>query len=43
MIGTHALVQAQVAFRDLALVIIDEQHRFGVIQRGTLAGKGVQP
>ena len=43
VIGTHALVQAQVAFRDLALVIIDEQHRFGVIQRGTLAGKGVNP
>jgi ATP-dependent DNA helicase RecG len=43
VIGTHALVQEHVAFRDLALVIIDEQHRFGVIQRGTLAGKGTNP
>jgi ATP-dependent DNA helicase RecG len=43
VIGTHALVQEHVAFRDLALVIIDEQHRFGVIQRGTLAGKGHYP
>jgi ATP-dependent DNA helicase RecG len=43
VIGTHALVQEHVAFRDLALVIIDEQHRFGVIQRGTLAGKGANP
>jgi ATP-dependent DNA helicase RecG len=43
VIGTHALVQEHVVFRDLALVIIDEQHRFGVIQRGTLAGKGSNP
>jgi len=43
VIGTHALVQEHVAFRDLALVIIDEQHRFGVIQRGSLAGKGDNP
>jgi ATP-dependent DNA helicase RecG len=43
VIGTHALVQEHVAFRELALVIIDEQHRFGVIQRGTLAGKGGHP
>jgi ATP-dependent DNA helicase RecG len=43
VIGTHALVQEHVVFRDLALVIIDEQHRFGVIQRGTLAGKGGTP
>lgn len=43
VIGTHALVQEHVAFRDLALVIIDEQHRFGVIQRGTLAAKGGHP
>jgi ATP-dependent DNA helicase RecG len=43
VIGTHALVQEHVVFRDLALVIIDEQHRFGVIQRGTLAGKGANP
>ena len=43
VIGTHALVQEHVTFRDLALVVIDEQHRFGVLQRGTLAGKGVHP
>jgi ATP-dependent DNA helicase RecG len=43
VIGTHALVQEHVTFRDLALVIIDEQHRFGVIQRGSLAGKGDHP
>ncbi len=43
VIGTHALVQAHVAFRALALVIVDEQHRFGVIQRGTLAAKGDHP
>ncbi len=43
VIGTHAIVQAHVVFRDLALVIIDEQHRFGVVQRGTLASKGSNP
>ncbi|KAF0116692.1 MAG: ATP-dependent DNA helicase RecG [Rhodospirillaceae bacterium] len=40
VIGTHALLQEAVAFRDLALVVIDEQHRFGVHQRLALAGKG---
>jgi ATP-dependent DNA helicase RecG len=39
-IGTHALMQEGVAFRDLALVIIDEQHRFGVHQRLALRDKG---
>ncbi|MGF1625463.1 MAG: ATP-dependent DNA helicase RecG [Alphaproteobacteria bacterium] len=39
-IGTHALFQEEVVFRDLALAIIDEQHRFGVHQRLLLAGKG---
>ena len=39
-IGTHALVQEGVAFRDLALAVIDEQHRFGVEQRLALAAKG---
>ncbi|MGE3276246.1 MAG: ATP-dependent DNA helicase RecG [Vicinamibacterales bacterium] len=43
LVGTHALVQEQVRFRALALVVIDEQHRFGVLQRGTLAGKGLHP
>ncbi len=39
-IGTHALFQEAVAFADLALAVIDEQHRFGVHQRLTLAAKG---
>ncbi|MGH6927459.1 MAG: ATP-dependent DNA helicase RecG, partial [Dongiaceae bacterium] len=39
-VGTHALFQEEVAFRDLALAVIDEQHRFGVHQRLTLAAKG---
>jgi ATP-dependent DNA helicase RecG len=40
LVGTHALFQDQVAFRDLALAIVDEQHRFGVHQRLALARKG---
>jgi ATP-dependent DNA helicase RecG len=43
VVGTHALVQEPVAFRALALVIIDEQHRFGVVQRAALAEKGLHP
>jgi len=39
-VGTHALFQDEVAFTDLALAVIDEQHRFGVHQRLTLAAKG---
>ncbi len=39
-LGTHALFQEDVAYRDLRLAVIDEQHRFGVHQRLTLAGKG---
>jgi len=39
-IGTHALFQQDVGFKDLALVVVDEQHRFGVHQRLALAGKG---
>jgi ATP-dependent DNA helicase RecG len=39
-IGTHALLQDDVAFKALGLVIIDEQHRFGVVQRSTLRQKG---
>jgi len=42
-IGTHALIQEGVEFQDLALAIVDEQHRFGVVQRSTLKGKGDQP
>ena len=40
IVGTHALFQEDVAFRDLALVVVDEQHRFGVHQRLALTGKG---
>jgi ATP-dependent DNA helicase RecG len=40
VVGTHALLQPDVAFRDLALIVIDEQHRFGVEQRLALAEKG---
>lgn len=43
MIGTHALLFEQVAFHDLGLVVIDEQHKFGVAQRGGLIGKGITP
>ena len=43
VIGTHAIFQEKVNFRNLALVITDEQHRFGVKQRETLAGKGNMP
>jgi len=39
-VGTHALFQDSVVFRDLALAVVDEQHRFGVHQRLALAGKG---
>ncbi len=39
-VGTHALIQDDVAFRDLALAVVDEQHRFGVQQRLKLAAKG---
>jgi ATP-dependent DNA helicase RecG len=40
LVGTHALFQEDVAFRDLALAVVDEQHRFGVHQRLALAQKG---
>ncbi len=39
VVGTHALIQESVTFRDLGLVVIDEQHRFGVDQRGQLEAK----
>ena len=42
-VGTHALVQDPIGFRELGLVIIDEQHRFGVMQRATLRAKGMHP
>jgi ATP-dependent DNA helicase RecG len=43
IIGTHALIQEGVEFHDLAVAVIDEQHRFGVEQRGRLRGKGTNP
>ena len=43
IVGTHALVQEHVAFHKLGLVVIDEQHRFGVAQRAALRAKGLQP
>ena len=43
VVGTHALVQEAVRFSALGLVIIDEQHRFGVVQRATLRDKGLVP
>ena len=43
VVGTHALVQGDVRFHQLGLVIIDEQHRFGVLQRATLRSKGLHP
>jgi ATP-dependent DNA helicase RecG len=43
VVGTHALVEQDVAFRELGLVVIDEQHRFGVVQRAALRMKGWNP
>jgi ATP-dependent DNA helicase RecG len=42
LVGTHALFQGDVAFRDLRLAVVDEQHRFGVAQRMELGRKGAQ-
>ena len=43
VVGTHALVQGTVNFHSLGLAVIDEQHRFGVVQRATLRSKGLHP
>jgi ATP-dependent DNA helicase RecG len=43
LVGTHAIFQEDVTFRDLGLAVVDEQHRFGVHQRMTLQGKGHKP
>jgi len=43
IVGTHALIQDNVVFKNLGLVVIDEQHRFGVLQRAKLIGKGQNP
>ena len=42
-VGTHALISESTVFRNLALVVTDEQHRFGVLQRGALQAKGASP
>ncbi|GAB4576139.1 MAG: hypothetical protein Kow0077_31130 [Anaerolineae bacterium] len=43
VVGTHALIQPDVDFANLALAVVDEQHRFGVAQRAQLRGKGTNP
>jgi ATP-dependent DNA helicase RecG len=43
VVGTHALVEDPIAFRELGLIVIDEQHRFGVLQRAALRAKGLHP
>lgn len=43
VVGTHALIQESVQFADLALAVVDEQHRFGVTQREALSAKGRSP
>jgi len=42
-VGTHALIQESVSFKNLGLVVIDEQHRFGVMQRAELRARGLNP
>jgi len=43
VVGTHALIQESVSFKNLGLVVIDEQHRFGVMQRAELRSRGMNP
>ena len=43
VIGTHAVIEKDVTFKQLGLVVVDEQHKFGVLQRGRLRDKGPNP
>ena len=43
VVGTHAIVQDDVKFKAIGLAVVDEQHRFGVLQRATLRAKGLRP
>lgn len=43
LIGTHAVIQDQVRFKDLGMAVVDEQHRFGVVQRSEMMEKGSRP
>jgi ATP-dependent DNA helicase RecG len=43
IVGTHAVLQNDIKFKNLGFAVIDEQHRFGVLQRKTLMGKGISP
>jgi len=43
IVGTHALIQKKIAFSNLGLIVVDEQHRFGVLQREALSKKGLTP
>ena len=43
ILGTHALIEQDITFKNLGLAVVDEQHRFGVMQRAALVNKGVNP